>query len=172
MSDFDAIMKDDFSIDSDDLEQESNKEDFTLDLGSLKESLGGAAILGQEYSAGDSLSTFRNATATRRENMANAAETRREGGSSVSEDSGRSKARKTRSAASSVSSVSTAAATVARIEKDMVEMKSKADDGMERMQSQMDALTLGINQLTQAFLKQNNSTQPADSQGAAAGHDK
>ena len=61
---------------------------------------------------------------------------------------------------------------MARIEKDMVEMKSKADDGMERMQSQMDALTLGINQLTQAFLKQNNSTQPADSQGAAAGHDK
>ena len=166
MADFDDILTEDYSIKSEDLEKEGEKEDFTLDLGSLTERVMKTKRAGQEYSAGDSLSTFRNvAERTRRES----------GATSVSEASETSKTRRTRSEASSVSSVSTAtaAATVARIEKEMVEMKSKADDGMEKMQHQMDALTLGINQLTQAFFKQNNTSQePADSQGAAAGHDK
>ena len=177
MSDFDAILNDDFSINSADFNQQEGDtpaEKITLDLGGLKERLMQNVNAGKSYSLGDSLSTFRNAAETRREYIANSVDTSREGGAgSLSGDIGKSKARKTRSSTSSVSSGSMTTATVARIEKEMVDLKSKSEFDMANLKGQVDILTIGINQLTQVLLKQqNDASQPADSQGAAAGHEK
>ena len=162
MADFDDILKDDFSIDSEDLEKDGKKNEFVLDLDGLKDRLTEKKNAGQEFSAGDSLSTFRNA-----------AERRREANVSVSESSGKSSNKtRTKSAVSSVTTVSGSAATISRLEKDLTDMRSMRDSDMGRLQQQFDVLAGGLNQLTQVLLKQNNASQPADSQGAVAGHDK
>ena len=61
---------------------------------------------------------------------------------------------------------------VARLEKEMVEMKNMTDSTIGNLQSQIEMMAIGLNDLTKVIREQFQSLKPADSQSAAAGHDK
>ena len=168
LDDFDASMLEEFSLNSYDLEEkEGVSAGITLsNMDALQDRLLKTRNEGREVSLGDSVSTFRNAAEKRAKGYGGASEA-----SEASDKSNRTKTR-TRSAASSVSSVSASAATMSRIEKEMADMKTKSDAAMGQLQSQVDTMSMGINQITRLLLEQNSVSKPADSQSAVAGREK
>lgn len=63
---------------------------------------------------------------------------------------------------------------MSRIEKEMADLKSKADKkdaDMKTMQKQLEGMSVGLNNLTSFLMGQNGASKPASSQGAAAGSD-